>query len=150
MKKYTYNDINYELIKDYKAGFDNEEVKEKLTDFFIEYDYILGDWAYGKLRLKGFNNKDNNIQVIEGDIYNPIIYQDENITITFSEIDNFLLSLFENDNISAEEVKEISQVQFKYYLGVVGYRFFKSTGILPVFSFGYLLFKSDIMLSNLN
>lgn len=59
MKKYIYNDIEYELIKDYKGGFDNEEVKEKLTDFFIEYDYILGDWAYGKLRLKGFNNKEN-------------------------------------------------------------------------------------------
>ena len=59
MKKYTYNDIEYELIKDYKAGFDNEEVKEKLTDYFIDYDYILGDWAYGKLRLKGFYDEKN-------------------------------------------------------------------------------------------
>lgn len=59
MKKYTYNDIDYELTKDYKGGFDNQEVQEKLTDYFIEYDYILGDWAYGKLRLKGFNNKEN-------------------------------------------------------------------------------------------
>ena len=59
MKKYTYNNINYEIIKDYKNGFEDNEVKEKLTDFFINYDYILGDWAYGKLRLKGFNDKTN-------------------------------------------------------------------------------------------
>lgn len=59
MKKYTYNNINYEIIKDYKNGFEDNEVKEKLTDFFIDYDYILGDWAYGKLRLKGFNDKNN-------------------------------------------------------------------------------------------
>jgi len=59
MKKYKYNDINYEIIKDYKNGFEDSEIKEKLTDFFIDYDYILGDWAYGKLRLKGFNEKTN-------------------------------------------------------------------------------------------
>ena len=82
MKKYKYNDINYELIKDYKAGFDNKEVEEKLTDFFIEYDYILGDWAYNKLRLKGFNNKENknykkinDIENIEDYIKNHCAYE---------------------------------------------------------------------------
>lgn len=59
MKKYKYNDINYEIMKDYKNGFEDEPTKEKLTDYFINYDYILGDWSYGKLRLKGFNDKDN-------------------------------------------------------------------------------------------
>ncbi len=59
MKKYKYNDIDYEIMKDYKNGFEDEIVKEKLTDYFIDYDYVLGDWLYGKLRLKGFNNKDN-------------------------------------------------------------------------------------------
>lgn len=60
MKRYTYNDKNYEIIKDYKNGFVNEEVKEKITEYFDEFDYILGDWSYGKLRLKGFCNKKNN------------------------------------------------------------------------------------------
>lgn len=59
MKKYKYNEIEYELIKDYKNGFENEKVEEKMTDYFSEYDYILGDWSYGKLRLKGFCNKTN-------------------------------------------------------------------------------------------
>lgn len=53
------NDKNYELVENVKEGFDLEAVKDKLTDYFDEYDYVVGDWAYGKLRLKGFNDKDN-------------------------------------------------------------------------------------------
>ena len=59
MKKVTINDKNYELVKDYRDGFDLTLVSEKLTDYFDDYDYILGDWAYGKLRLKGFCDKSN-------------------------------------------------------------------------------------------
>ena len=61
MKKYKINEKEYELIKNYKDGFDLESVTEKMTDFFDLYDYIVGDWAYGKLRLKGFCNKKNKI-----------------------------------------------------------------------------------------
>lgn len=59
MKKYTINEKEYELIKDYRDGFDLAEVTEKLTEYFDDYDYILGDWAYSKLRLKGFCDQDN-------------------------------------------------------------------------------------------
>lgn len=55
----TINDNNYELIKDEKGGYEEEAVKEKLTDYFDSFDYVVGDWAYGKLRLKGFNEKGN-------------------------------------------------------------------------------------------
>lgn len=61
MKKIVLEDIDYELVKDYKNGFDLVELTNKYTDFFKDYDYILGDWSYGKLRLKGFCNKDNPI-----------------------------------------------------------------------------------------
>jgi len=59
MKNISINDINYELVEEYKDGFDLNETKEKMTDFFKDYDYILGDWAYDKLRLKGFCEKKN-------------------------------------------------------------------------------------------
>ena len=59
MKNYTFNDSIYALIKDYKNGFDEEAIKEKLTDYFNNVDYVVGDWAYGKLRLKGFYDSDN-------------------------------------------------------------------------------------------
>lgn len=59
MKTYKIENNNYELIKDYKNAFDFETVKERYTEYFEDYDYILGDWAYGKLRLKGFCDKKN-------------------------------------------------------------------------------------------
>lgn len=59
MNKILVNDNEYELINNYKEAFNEEEFKEKCTDYFYDYDYILGDIAYGKLRLKGFYNSDN-------------------------------------------------------------------------------------------
>ena len=82
MKKYKYNEIDYEIIKDYKNGFEYEATLEKLTDYFINYDYILGDWSYGKLRLKGFNDKEkkefrpiNDIKKIDDYIKNHCSYE---------------------------------------------------------------------------
>lgn len=59
MKEIIINDIKYELIKNEREGFDLEETKLKLTDYFDTFDYIVGDWAYGKLRLKGFYDEKN-------------------------------------------------------------------------------------------
>jgi len=61
MKKYLLNDHEYELIENYKDCFDYEETKKCMTDYYDNYDYIIGDWAYGKLRLKGFCDKNNKI-----------------------------------------------------------------------------------------
>ena len=58
--KITINDKTYEVIKNEKDGIDEEVLKEAITDYFENFDYIVGDWAYGKLRLKGFNDKKNN------------------------------------------------------------------------------------------
>lgn len=49
----------YKLIKNYRDGYDEELFKEKYTSYFENYDYIVGDIAYSKLRLKGFNKKTN-------------------------------------------------------------------------------------------
>ena len=80
-KKITLNDIEYEVIKEYRDGFEEEPVIERTTDYFVDYDYIFGDWAYGKLRLKGFYNKDNkevkdinNIEKLDDYIKNNCAY----------------------------------------------------------------------------
>ena len=52
-------DVEYEIIKDYKNAFNYDELMEKITDYFDDFDYILGDYSYDKLRLKGFCNKQN-------------------------------------------------------------------------------------------
>ncbi len=59
--KHMINGKEYELIEDFQSGFDLTEVESKLTEYFDAYDYILGDWSYGKLRLKGFCDKSNTI-----------------------------------------------------------------------------------------
>ena len=66
--KYILNDIEYELVRNEKDGFDYEAVKEKYTDYFENFDYILGDWAYGKLRLKGFYESTNKMSKKINDI----------------------------------------------------------------------------------
>ncbi len=59
MKNIVINNQKYKLIENIKEGFDEEVVLEKITDYFYDYDFIVGDWAYGKIRLKGFNKEDN-------------------------------------------------------------------------------------------
>ncbi len=49
----------YKLLKNYKDAFNIADLEDRITDYFYDFDYILGDYAYGKVRLKGFNNKDN-------------------------------------------------------------------------------------------
>ncbi len=53
------NGKDYEVIENVKNALDEEILKIKLTEYYESYDYIVGDWAYGKLRLKGFNEKNN-------------------------------------------------------------------------------------------
>lgn len=59
MKKITVLDHVYEIIEDYKEAFQMEEFLERYTSYFEDYDYILGDIAYNKLRLKGFYKENN-------------------------------------------------------------------------------------------
>ena len=59
MKEIVINNKKYNLIVDEKEGFVQEEVESKMTDYFDSFDVVVGDWAYGKLRLKGFNEKNN-------------------------------------------------------------------------------------------
>ncbi len=59
MKKIVLLEQEYNVIKDDNDSYDNELVISLATDYFKPYDYILGDFSYGKLRLKGFYRDDN-------------------------------------------------------------------------------------------
>ena len=59
MKKIVINDIEYEIIRNDKDCINKKELEETITDYFDEYDYIMGDFAYDKVRLKGYYNSDN-------------------------------------------------------------------------------------------
>lgn len=78
MKKAMINGKEYELIEDFNSGFDLTEVEAKLTEYFDEFDYIFGDWSYGKLRLKGFCDKTNKNYRPLNDINNKDKYIKDN------------------------------------------------------------------------
>lgn len=59
MKYITVQNQKYFVMKNEKDALDIEQLEERYTEYFHSYDYIVGDWSYGKLRLKGFNSKTN-------------------------------------------------------------------------------------------
>ena len=50
----TIDGVTDELVKDVRDGFQEEAFKERYADILKKYDYIVGDWGYDQLRLKGF------------------------------------------------------------------------------------------------
>ena len=59
MKKVMINGVEYEVIRNDDDCLDTSILEEKITDYFDSYDYIFGDYAYEKVRLKGFYKSDN-------------------------------------------------------------------------------------------
>lgn len=49
----------YRLVADHREGFDAEKLGERYSDVLARYDYIVGDWGYEQLRLKGFFSAEN-------------------------------------------------------------------------------------------
>lgn len=49
----------YELVKEYRKGFNGEELAKRFSSILSKYDYIVGDWGYDQLRLKGFYDQHN-------------------------------------------------------------------------------------------
>ncbi|MEH7651122.1 YutD family protein [Bacillus safensis] len=49
----------FDLVRDIKDGFNEETFKARYSDILNKYDYIVGDWGYNQLRLKGFFDDQN-------------------------------------------------------------------------------------------
>ena len=59
MKKIIINDIEYEVIRNDKECLNTKDLEDKITDYFDSYDYIIGDFSYDKVRLKGYYDSSN-------------------------------------------------------------------------------------------
>ncbi|TVX87079.1 YutD-like domain-containing protein [Paenibacillus agilis] len=44
----------YELVHEYRNAWNPDFFRERYSEVLERYDYILGDWGYNQLRLKGF------------------------------------------------------------------------------------------------
>lgn len=69
-------DKKYRLVLNYRDAFQPEKLSERYSDILNRYDYIVADWGYEQLRLKGFfdsyNRKapaDQRIDALEDYLY---------------------------------------------------------------------------------
>lgn len=72
----TIDGRRYRIVKDHRDAFDLERLNERYNDILDKYDYIVGDWGYDQLRLRGFYkddrrgaSKDQQISTLEDYLY---------------------------------------------------------------------------------
>jgi len=53
------NNHCYELVENVKNAFNEEAFRARYADILGKYDYIVGDWGYNQLRLRGFFDDHN-------------------------------------------------------------------------------------------
>lgn len=44
----------FHLVRNFKGAFDSEKLEQRYNGILDHYDYIVGDWGFEQLRLKGF------------------------------------------------------------------------------------------------
>lgn len=57
----THIEVNkhpFEIVYEYQQGFDLDKFTERFSPILNKYDYIVGDWGFEQLRLKGFFRDD--------------------------------------------------------------------------------------------
>lgn len=72
----TIDKRRYQISKDYRNAFDRERFATRYNDILAKFDYIVGDWGYDQLRLRGFYengsrqaNKEQQIGALEDYLY---------------------------------------------------------------------------------
>ncbi|MED4609532.1 YutD family protein, partial [Paenibacillus validus] len=61
----------YEVFVDHKNGWRPEAFRERYSEVLDRYDYIVGDWGYSQLRLRGFF-KDNHPKATKDTVISTI------------------------------------------------------------------------------
>lgn len=62
----------YELIYEHKNAWNPESFRERYSDVLERYDYVIGDWGYSQLRLKGFF-RDNHPKATRDSMFSSIV-----------------------------------------------------------------------------
>ncbi|AXP52747.1 DUF1027 domain-containing protein [Staphylococcus aureus] len=89
----------FELIENYLECFNEEQFIARYSDILDKYDYIVGDYGYDQLRLKGFY-KDSNKKA-------EMSKRFSNIQDYIFEYCNFGCPYFVLRHLSKQEVKKL-------------------------------------------
>ncbi|SMO83682.1 YutD family protein [Melghirimyces algeriensis] len=54
METYEIQGKTYKVLINHKNGWNPKAFSKRYSEVLDKYDYIVGDWGYGQLRLKGF------------------------------------------------------------------------------------------------
>ncbi|WP_082083591.1 YutD family protein [Paenibacillus beijingensis] len=63
---------SYELVHEHKNAWNPEVFRERYSEVLDRYDFIIGDWGYNQLRLKGFF-RDNHPKATKDSAYSAIM-----------------------------------------------------------------------------
>ncbi|MFT8361892.1 MAG: YutD family protein [Sporolactobacillus sp.] len=50
---------HYEIIENERDGWNEDAFLKRYSDVLSKFDYIVGDWGYQQLRLRGFYDEKN-------------------------------------------------------------------------------------------
>lgn len=53
--------IEFDLVDNYKDGFDQSVFGQRFSRIMLKFDYIVGDWGNEQLRLRGFYKDSKNV-----------------------------------------------------------------------------------------
>jgi uncharacterized protein YutD len=94
----------YELVEENKNGFNQEVFKERYSDILSKFDYIVGDWGYGQLRLKGLFEDTNRKAPFDA----RISFLDEYLM----EYCNFGCAYFVLKKVKQARIAEAEEIEF--------------------------------------
>lgn len=57
--QFLLNGHRYVVQVNYRAAFDPAAFADRFSPILSKYDYLVGDWGYGQLRLRGFYRPQN-------------------------------------------------------------------------------------------
>ncbi|MUT68033.1 YutD family protein [Paenibacillus sp. NEAU-GSW1] len=61
----------YELLHENRGGWNMEAFRDRYSEVLERYDYIIGDWGYSQLRLKGFF-RDNHMKATKESAFSSL------------------------------------------------------------------------------
>lgn len=93
--------VSFELVEDFRDGWNQDAFKERYSDVLSKFDYIVGDWGYGQLRLKGFFEDNHSKATFD----NRISFMDEYI----QEYCNFGCPYFLLKRLAETKTEEIKE-----------------------------------------
>lgn len=69
----------YDVLNTKTKEIKEEDIKNYFTEYFLDFDYVIGDYYGDRLRLKGFYDKDNKKVKKYNNFENKDSYLKENI-----------------------------------------------------------------------